>query len=170
MWNENEVLELLKDMPQTLSDENLLKIQKLIDDNKYWNSRELQRDLCGIYAPFCRICDKSVLTPCAVAYVRMKIAEGMELSMENVASASPEEDGLDDAFEEEIAVSEEAEPQPEEEEEQEQPEEDVAVEEINEEVETEEAEQREEAVEEEPPSPLAECKKIRIGIGYKRKD
>ena len=86
MWDENKVLEMLKDMPPVLTDENLLEIQKLIDDNKYWNSKELNRDLCGIYAPFCRICDKTVLTPCAVAFVRMKIAEGMRLQMENVSS------------------------------------------------------------------------------------
>lgn len=85
MWDENKVLELLKDMPQVLSDENLCEIQKLIDDNKYWNSQKFKKDLCGIYAPFCKICDKTVLTPCAVAYVRMKIAEGMKLKMENVS-------------------------------------------------------------------------------------
>lgn len=89
MWDENKVLELLKDMPQVLTDENLCEIQKLIDDNKYWNSQKLKKDLCGIYAPFCKICDKTVLTPCAVAYVRMKIAEGMELKMENVSNEIP---------------------------------------------------------------------------------
>ena len=86
MWDENKVLDLLKDMPQVLSDDNLFDIQKLIDDNKYWNSQKLKHDLCGIYAPFCKICDKTVLTPCAVAYIRMKIAEGMQLKMENVTS------------------------------------------------------------------------------------
>jgi len=89
MWDENKVLELLKDMPQVLTDENLCEIQKLIDDNKYWNSQKLKKDLCGLYAPFCKICDKTVLTPCAVAYVRMKIAEGMELKMENVSNEIP---------------------------------------------------------------------------------
>lgn len=84
MWDENKTLEVLKDMPTVLSDENLFAIQKVIDDDKYWNSKKLKQDLCGIYAPFCKMCDKSVLTPCAVAYVRMKIAEGMQLQMENV--------------------------------------------------------------------------------------
>lgn len=87
MWDENKVLDLLKGMPQVLTEENLFDIQKLIDDNKYWNSRDLNMDLCGIYAPFCKICDKTVLTPCAVAYVRMKIAEGMDIKMENISSA-----------------------------------------------------------------------------------
>lgn len=86
MWDENKVLELLKDMPQVLTDENLCEIQEIIDDNKYWNSRKLKHDLCGTYAPFCKICDKTVLTPCAVAYVRMKNAEGMKLSMENISN------------------------------------------------------------------------------------
>ena len=86
MWDENKVLELLKGMPHVLTYENLCDIQKLIDDNKFWNSRELKMDLCGVYAPFCKNCDKTVLTPCAVAYVRMKIAEGMQIEMENVSS------------------------------------------------------------------------------------
>ena len=89
MWDENKVLELLKDMPQVLTDENLCDIQKVIDDNKYWNGKSKKSELCGIYAPFCKICDKNVLTPCAVAYVRMKIAEGAALKMENVSSNIP---------------------------------------------------------------------------------
>ncbi len=142
MWDENKVLELLKDMPQTLSDENLCAIQKLIDDNKYWNSLKLKKDLCGIYAPFCKICDKTVLTPCAVAYVRMKVAEGMELEMENVTSEIEHPEALlevmptvEETVEEEVV-------------------EEVVVEEPIE----------EEIVEEQP----VESKKIRIGIGYRK--
>lgn len=121
MWDENKVLDLLKDMPRVLSDENLCEIQKLIDDNKYWNSQTFQRDLCGIYAPFCRICDKTVLTPCAVAYVRMKIAEGMQVQMETVSSEIEHPEALFEPVEEEPAqiaeeevVEEEIEPQVEE--------------------------------------------------------
>lgn len=86
MWDENKVLELLKDMPQILTDENLCEIQKIIDDDRYWNKRNFKKDLCDNYAPFCKYCDKTVLTPCAVAYIRMRINGGSPLRMENVAS------------------------------------------------------------------------------------
>ncbi len=109
MWDENKVTELLKDMPQSLTDENLMKIQKLIDDNKYWSSQELNKDLCGSYAPFCRICDKSVLTPCAVAYVRMKIAAGGQLEMQGVTSEVENAEALKSALEEyALSASEES--------------------------------------------------------------
>ncbi len=81
MWNENAPLELLKDMPKTLSDENLIALQEVIDKDKYINSCQLGRDLCGSYAPFCENCNKYVKYPCAVAYVKMKIAEGMEIDV-----------------------------------------------------------------------------------------
>lgn len=90
MWNENRPLELLKEMPQVLTAENLTQIQQVIDDDKFLNSQVLKKDLCGSYAPFCKNCDKSVPKPCAVAYVRMKIKEGMEVSMENIPSEAPE--------------------------------------------------------------------------------
>lgn len=90
MWDENKVLELLKDMPQILSDENLCEIQKIIDDDRYWDNRNFKKDLCDNYAPFCKICDKTVLTPCAVAYVRTKIKGGAPLRMENIASETEE--------------------------------------------------------------------------------
>ncbi len=91
MWNEERPLELLKHMPQVLTAENLAQIQQVIDNDKFLNSQRLRGDLCGRYAPFCKSCDKSVLKPCAVAYVRMKIKEGMELKMEDIPSETPEE-------------------------------------------------------------------------------
>ncbi len=90
MWNENGPLELLKGMPRVLSADNLAKIQQVIDNDKFLNSQTLKEDLCGSYAPFCKNCDKSVEKPCAVAYVRMKIKEGMEVQMENIPSEAPE--------------------------------------------------------------------------------
>ncbi len=90
MWNENGPLELLKGMPQVLTAENLAQIQQVIDNDKFLNSQKLKEDLCGSYAPFCKNCDKTVAKPCAVAYVRMKIKEGMEVSMENIPSEAPE--------------------------------------------------------------------------------
>ncbi|MCM1546262.1 MAG: hypothetical protein NC033_04410 [Clostridiales bacterium] len=91
MWNEQGPLELLKNMPQVLTAENLAQIQQVIDNDKFLNSQKLRGDLCGRYAPFCKNCDKTVPKPCAVAYVRMKIKEGMEVQMENIPSETPEE-------------------------------------------------------------------------------
>lgn len=90
MWNENRPLELLKEMPHVLTAENLTQIQLVIDDDKFLNSQVLKKDLCGTYAPFCKNCDKSVPKPCAVAFVRMKIKEGMEVAMEDIPSEAPE--------------------------------------------------------------------------------
>ncbi|MDE7301100.1 MAG: hypothetical protein K2N47_02915 [Clostridia bacterium] len=98
MWNENGPLELLKGLPQVLTADNLAQIQKVIDDDKFVNSEGLEGDLCGQYAPFCRNCDKSVENPCAVAYVRMKIKEGMAVEMENISSEAPEEDYAEKPF------------------------------------------------------------------------
>lgn len=81
MWNENAPLELLKTMPNILTEENLANIQSVIDVDKYENSYKLGKDLCGTYAPFCNNCDKVGNYPCAVAYVKMKQAEGMEIAI-----------------------------------------------------------------------------------------
>lgn len=91
MWNEEGPLELLKNMPHVLTAENLAQIQQVIDNDKFLNSQKLRGDLCGRYAPFCKTCDKSVPKPCAVAYVRMKIKEGMEVEMEDIPAETPEE-------------------------------------------------------------------------------
>lgn len=96
MWNENAPLELLKELPAVLNEANLARLQSVIDYDKFINSAESGYDLCGCYAPFCRGCDKSVVHPCAVSYVRMKQAEGMAVRMEDypaaeqVAVAEPE--------------------------------------------------------------------------------
>lgn len=91
MWNEDRPLELLKNMPHVLNAENLKQIQQVIDNDKFLNSQKLRGDLCGRYAPFCKNCDKTVPKPCAVAYVRMKIKEGMEVEMEDIPAETPEE-------------------------------------------------------------------------------
>ena len=91
MWNEKGPLELLKNMPQVLTAENLAQIQQVIDNDKFLNSKRLRGDLCGRYAPFCKNCDKTVPKPCAVAYVRMKIKEGLAVQMENIPAETPEE-------------------------------------------------------------------------------
>ncbi|MCM1438044.1 MAG: hypothetical protein NC131_02370 [Roseburia sp.] len=95
MWNEEGPLELLKNLPNVLTAENLAQIQQVIDNDKFLNSQKLRADLCGKYAPFCKNCDKSVAKPCAVAYVRMKIKQGMEVQMEDIPDEAPEETAPD---------------------------------------------------------------------------
>lgn len=85
MWNSEAPMRLLNEMPKQLNSANLERIQQMIDIDKYCNSFDLGRDLCGEYAPFCADCDKNIEFPCAVAYVKMKQAEGVqvELATEN---------------------------------------------------------------------------------------
>lgn len=81
-WNSEAPLKLLQSMPAVLNLENLRVIQEKIDEDKYIHSQQLKRDLCGEYAPFCEFCDKSIYKyPCAVAYVRMKQLEGMQVEI-----------------------------------------------------------------------------------------
>lgn len=82
MWDNNAPLQLLKTMPKKLNQENLEKIQLLIDADKYKNSIISGFDLCGIFAPFCRGCDKTSIYPCAVSYIRMLQADGMEIEID----------------------------------------------------------------------------------------
>lgn len=87
MWNSEAPLELLSGMPRQLNRANLERLQEVIDVDKYRNSFELGRDLCGEYAPFCALCDREESYPCAVAYIKMKQSEGMEVE---IAAAEPE--------------------------------------------------------------------------------
>lgn len=82
MWDSNTPLQLLKTMPKKLNQDNLAKIQMVIDADKYKNSLVSGFDLCGIYAPFCRGCDKTSIYPCAIAYIRMLQAEGMKIQID----------------------------------------------------------------------------------------
>ncbi len=82
MWNSEAPLKLLMSLPAQLDIESLKAIQQVIDDDKYINSEILNNDLCGSYAPFCQNCDKGILKyPCAVAYVKMKQAEGVQVEI-----------------------------------------------------------------------------------------
>jgi hypothetical protein len=83
MWNENAPLELLKELPDVLNEANLARIQSVIDYDKFINSNECGYDLCGSYAPFCNGCDKAGSTPCAVAYIKMKQAQGYKVRIAN---------------------------------------------------------------------------------------
>ncbi|MDE7306358.1 MAG: hypothetical protein K2N33_03115, partial [Clostridia bacterium] len=82
MWDNNTPLQLLKTMPRKLNQDNLAKIQMIIDADKYKNSLVSGFDLCGIYAPFCRGCDKTSIYPCAIAYIRMLQSEGMKIQID----------------------------------------------------------------------------------------
>lgn len=91
MWNENapnSPLSILKELPSELNEANLARIQSVIDYDKFINSAEAGYDLCGAYAPFCANCDKSLTNPCAIAYVKMKQAEGMNVSIEEKKPAA----------------------------------------------------------------------------------
>lgn len=50
-------------------------IQKVIDVDKLIGSEKLGIDLCGRYAPFCAVCDKSQPSPCGNAYLRFKAVQ-----------------------------------------------------------------------------------------------
>lgn len=51
-------------------------IQAVTDVDKYFASQDFGMDLCGRYAPFCAICDKTQPFPCGQAYLRLKAVEG----------------------------------------------------------------------------------------------
>ena len=91
MWNEKGSLELLQGMPKVLTEKDLADLQQVIDNEKFVNSQKLREEHCDTYAPFCKYCDKSVESPCAVAYVRTKIKEGMEVEMEGISSEVPKD-------------------------------------------------------------------------------
>lgn len=112
IWNENAPLELLKSMPSVLNRKNLEEIQKVIDVDKFINSSVLQSDLCGIYAPFCEDCVKTLYCPCAQAYVRMKQKEGMQLEIAASDEATEESapEVVEEAVEEVVEATEESAP------------------------------------------------------------
>lgn len=99
MWDMTAPLKLLESMPAKLTAENLKTVQAVIDVDKYKNSAERNADLCGEYAPFCALCDKQGSYPCAVAFVKMKQSEGMEIE---IADQSPEPEVAEEAAEEAV--------------------------------------------------------------------
>lgn len=80
-WNNNYAFKILADMPTKLSAKNLEFLQSEIDKDKLAASIEMNRDLCGAYAPFCAFCDKKIKYPCAVALVRYKQKDGLQLEI-----------------------------------------------------------------------------------------
>lgn len=45
----------------------LTKKQRILDNNKWFDSEKAGKDLCGTYE-FCKLCDKSVENPCHKAF------------------------------------------------------------------------------------------------------
>ncbi len=114
MWNENTPLELLKELPAVVNEANLARLQEVIDYDKFINSTELGYDLCGQYAPFCEGCDKSLPYPCAVSYIKMKQAEGMDVKIQSEVEEALSENCEEEAPAEEQPCEECAEQQAEE--------------------------------------------------------
>lgn len=80
-WNNNIPIELLSQIRTHISKANLEVIQSVIDKDREICRTMLGHDVCGQYAPFCALCDKSMATPCAVAYIRMKQTEGVHIEI-----------------------------------------------------------------------------------------
>ena len=107
MWDSNSLLQLLKSMPNQLSKENLEKIQMLIDADKYKCSLLSGFNLCdmNMYAPFCKDCTKSSIYPCAVSYINMMKAGGMDVQIGASPVAVTEQTEQVEELYEETAVS-----------------------------------------------------------------
>ncbi len=81
MWNSEAPLMLLKYMPDRLTHEHLKDLQTVIDADKY-ERENISDESCEDYSPICAYCDKNAVYPCALAYVRMKQAEGMPVEID----------------------------------------------------------------------------------------
>ena len=66
-------------------------VQAITDVDKYLVSETADFDVCGKYAPFCVVCDKSIANPCATAYFRYKamgLAAELPKVEQNVSAVS----------------------------------------------------------------------------------
>ena len=82
MWNSEAPLKLLKYMPDRLTREHLKDLQVVIEKDRLKENKNDEEN-CDDYAPICSYCDKNVAYPCAVAYIKMKQAEGMPVEIDN---------------------------------------------------------------------------------------
>lgn len=114
MWDSNSPLQLLNTMPKKLTKENLQRLQLVIDADKYKNSLLSGFDLCGMYAPFCRGCKKTSIYPCAVAYINMLKAGGMDIEIDAKPVEAVEEvqEEVAATAEPEVIVAAEVKPEP----------------------------------------------------------
>lgn len=85
MWNSDNPLKIYLTMSKEVTSEELKRLQDVIDEDKELDSRRNDRDVCGVYAPFCEYCDKNLTYACANAYIKMKQAEGV-----NIVEPEPE--------------------------------------------------------------------------------
>ena len=68
----NERMALMGDYFDELGSDDICFIQSVADLDKYLACEGLGTDLCGRYAPFCSVCDKSLPYPCGRACVKYK--------------------------------------------------------------------------------------------------
>lgn len=63
MWDENKPVQMMKALWF-----DSFTMQHVIDAEKYIEGDKLGRDLCGSFAPFCKVCAKWAKNPCVTAY------------------------------------------------------------------------------------------------------
>lgn len=63
MWDENKPVQMMKALWF-----DSFTMQHVIDAEKYIEGNKVGRDLCGSFAPFCKVCAKWVKNPCVTAY------------------------------------------------------------------------------------------------------
>ena len=76
MWDNVTPLKLLETMPENLEEDDLVKLQLLLEADRYKNQIIAGTDLCGTYAPICEGCNKEGKHPCAVAYLNYIKGQG----------------------------------------------------------------------------------------------
>ena len=86
MWDKETPLQLLNTMPKVLEEEDLKRLQLLLEADRYKNQIVSGVDLCGIYAPFCYKCKKDNNNSCAVAYINYLNEQGTDIQ---IATAVP---------------------------------------------------------------------------------
>ena len=105
-WNNNTPMELLSQAPDFFTESNRETIQAIIDNDKIICSTMLGYDVCGTYAPFCAVCEKSLKTPCAVAYIRWRQAEEILLEAACSCDGPQAEERVENVMAEEPHVEE----------------------------------------------------------------
>lgn len=81
MWNSEAPLKLLKYMPDRLTRVHIKDLQAVIEKDRIVANKS-DNENCHDYAPICSYCDKSAQYPCAIAYIKMKQAEGMSIDID----------------------------------------------------------------------------------------
>ena len=77
MWNNEKPLKFLMSLPDKIGRESLKRLQSIIDEDRSLNREESDIEICGRYAPFCKFCDKTMLYPCAMSYVKLQQNDGL---------------------------------------------------------------------------------------------